>query len=413
MFRRRGDSRRAGLIATYLAGEHRIDGQHAAAAGWLARARRLLADAGTVPELGWLEIEEAKRAADPVVAEGHARAALEVAQALSDPDVECMALAQLGRAVVRQGRVDDGVNLLDEAMTIALGGETSDPLACGDACCTTLVVCESLADLHRAAEWCAAVVEFTERRRFIPVQSWCRGIYAGVLVRAGDWERADDVLADALGRRPNRSKQGGRALPLAVLAGLRLRQGRMEDAATLLDGLDDEPAALAPLVELSVERGDLAYAQALLDRRPDADDGGLLVLRGALALATGDIESGEIDRRERCTMSPPRQVETTSPPRQPSSTGARPRSTATSPLPRMRWRTPSSASRRCTSRSRRPGAARPRARPGDKRLSTRALDGARCARLLRGARRPNGRRPGRRPAAGARRRGAHRDPRRA
>jgi DNA-binding CsgD family transcriptional regulator len=289
-YRRRGDARRAGMLATYLSAEHRIDGQHAEAAGWLARARRLLADAGTVPELGWLEIEEAKRSADPVVAERHAQAALEVAHALSDPDVECMALAQLGRAVVRQGRVEDGLALLDEAMTVALGGETSDPLACGDACCTTLVVCDSLADLHRAAEWCAAVVEFTERRRFIPVQSWCRGIYAGVLVRAGDWERADAVLAEALERPPNRGKQGGRALPLAVLAGLRLRQGRMEDAATLLDGLDDEPAAIAPLVELSLERGDPAYAQALLDRRPDVDEGELLVLRGALALATGDID---------------------------------------------------------------------------------------------------------------------------
>jgi hypothetical protein len=80
-----------------------------------------------------------------------------------------MALAQLGRAAVRQGRVDEGVELLDEAMTVALGGESSDPLACGDACCTTLLVCDALADLSRAAQWCEAVVEFTERRRFTPV----------------------------------------------------------------------------------------------------------------------------------------------------------------------------------------------------------------------------------------------------
>ena len=42
----RGDARSAGGLAIYLAGEHRIDGQDAAAAGWLARARRLLAGAG-------------------------------------------------------------------------------------------------------------------------------------------------------------------------------------------------------------------------------------------------------------------------------------------------------------------------------------------------------------------------------
>jgi tetratricopeptide (TPR) repeat protein len=290
-YQRRGDTRRAGGLAAYLAGEYRIDGRHAAAAGWLSRARRLLAGEGTVPEVGWLKIEEAKRASDPAEAERCARAALEVAHALADPDVECMALAQLGRAVVRQGRVEEGVALLDEAMTVALGGETSDPLACGDACCTTLMVCDGLADLHRAAQWCEAVVEFTDRRRFTPVQSWCRGIYGAVLVRAGDWERAEQVLGEALRSHAGLRKGGGRTLPLAVLAELRLRQGRIDEAERLLTGLDDQPAALGPLVQLHLERGDLALAKALLDRpRKDPGDDAPLVLRGAVALAAGDLD---------------------------------------------------------------------------------------------------------------------------
>jgi DNA-binding NarL/FixJ family response regulator len=288
----RGDARSAGGLATYLAGEHRIDGRHAAAAGWMSRARRLLADQGTVPELGWLAIEEAKRADDPAVAEHHAGLALTVAHELGDADVECMALAQLGGAAVRQGRVEEGVALLDEAMTVALGGETSDPLACGDACCTTLVVCDSLADLDRAAQWCEAVVEFTERRRYTPVQSWCRGIYGGVLVRAGEWERAEKVLAEALQGRADRRK-GGRVLPLTVLADLRLRQGRSEEAERLLTGLEDHAAALGALVELHLQRGNWALAQALLDRHSKAggDDAQLLVLRGTLALAAEDLDA--------------------------------------------------------------------------------------------------------------------------
>ena len=292
-YQRKGDARSAGRLATYLAGEARIDGQQAAAAGWLARARRLLAGEGRVSELGWLTIEEAKRSGDPVAAEQLARTALEVAHELADPDVECMALAQLGRAVVRQGRVEEGVGLLDEAMTVALGGESSDPLACGDACCTTLVVCDGLADLRRAAQWCEAVVEFTERRGYTPVQSWCRGIFGAVLIRAGDWERAEAVLAVALQRQPDRRRGGGRALPLAVLAGLRLRQGRSEEAERLLSGLDDDPVALAPLVQLHLHRGDWALALALLDRRAAAggDECDLIVLRGAIALAAGDLDA--------------------------------------------------------------------------------------------------------------------------
>jgi tetratricopeptide (TPR) repeat protein len=261
-YQRAGDARSAGLLATYLAGESRIDGRDAASAGWLARARRLLAGEGRVPEAGWLAIEEAKRAGDPGAGEHHARVALELAHELGDPDVECMALAQMGRAAVRQGRVEEGVALLDEAMTVALGGEASDPLACGDACCTTLVVCDGLADLQRAAQWCEAVVDFTERRRYTPVQSWCRAIYASVLVRAGDWERAEAVLSEALQRPGDRRRGGGRALSLAVLAELRLREGRSEEAERLLAGLEDEPAALAPLVRLQLERGDAPLAQA-------------------------------------------------------------------------------------------------------------------------------------------------------
>ena len=285
--RRRGDDREAGGIAVYLAGEQRIDGQDAASAGWLARARRLLEGLTPGTEHGWLWIEEAKRAGDPARAEEHARVALGIAHDLGDPDVECMALAQLGHAAVRQGRVDEGVGLLDEAMTVALGGESSDPLACGDACCTTLVVCDRLADLARAAQWCEEVVAFTERRRFTPVQSWCRGIFGRVLLRAGEWERAERVLLEGLERRPNRSKGGGRALPLAVLAELRLRQGRVEQAERLLDALEDEHEARAPLVHLHLERGEYAMAQALLERGDDE----LLGLRCELALATGDLDA--------------------------------------------------------------------------------------------------------------------------
>src|SRR5918999_2205338 len=50
-YQRRGDARKAGGLAVYLAGEYRIDGQQAAAAGWLSRARRLLAGADAIPEL--------------------------------------------------------------------------------------------------------------------------------------------------------------------------------------------------------------------------------------------------------------------------------------------------------------------------------------------------------------------------
>ena len=113
-YARAGRTQDAGRVAVYLAGEYRIDGRDAESSGWLARARRLLADVPPGAERGWLAIEEAKRAPDFVEAEARAREAL----AIAHPDIECMALAQLGRALVRPrargrghraaGRSDDG-----------------------------------------------------------------------------------------------------------------------------------------------------------------------------------------------------------------------------------------------------------------------------------------------------------------
>jgi DNA-binding CsgD family transcriptional regulator len=100
------------------------------------------------------------------------------------------------------------------------------------------------------------------------------------------------VLGEALDGHADARRGGGRALPLAVLADLRLRQGRAEEAEHLLRGLDDEPAALAPLVELHLRHGDVAVAQALLDRRDGGvgPEGEVLALRGAVALASGDLD---------------------------------------------------------------------------------------------------------------------------
>ena len=86
---------------------------------------------------------------------------------------------------------------------------------------------------------------------------------------------------------PDRRRGGGRALPLAALAELRLRQGRLEETEQLLEGLDDERVALAPLVGLQLQRGDLALARALLDRRDSDGDAGVLVLEGSVRSGGG------------------------------------------------------------------------------------------------------------------------------
>ena len=81
----------------------------------------------------------------------------------------------------------------------------------------------------------------------------------------------------------------------------------------LLDGLEDEPAALAPLVRLHLERGDRARARCSTGA-PDVDDAELLVLRAAVALAAGDLDAPTRPQRG-CATSPRRPRATTSSPR--------------------------------------------------------------------------------------------------
>lgn len=300
LYSRQGEKLAAANLATYLAAEHRIAGDSAAASGWLARAERLLEGAPPCSEQGWLEVERAKRSAGrPSEHELHAEAALALAREIGDCDLEAAALAQLGLARVDAGDVEGGLALLDEAMTAATGGEASDPLAIGDACCTTLVACDRLADFARASEWCRAVVEFTGRRGFTPLHLWCRTVYAGVLTATGDWERADRELLWAL-RGYEQLGSGARVFALARLAELRVRQGRLGEAGTLLSGYEDHPLTFAACVNMALAGGELELACSLASRRLHSvgDDAcalaSVLPLCAEARLAAGDLEAASI-----------------------------------------------------------------------------------------------------------------------
>jgi DNA-binding CsgD family transcriptional regulator len=300
LYRRSGESLAAANLATYLAGEHRIAGDAAEANGWLARAERLLEAAAPSSEQGWLEVEKAKRSAGrPREHEAHARAALALAREFSDCDLEAAALSQLGLARVDAGDIDGGLALLDEAMTAAMGGEASDPLAIGDACCTTLVACDRLADFARASEWCRAVVDFTGRRGFTPLHLWCRSVYAGVLTACGDWERAERELTSAL-EGFDRLGGGARLFALARLAELRVRQGRLGEARTLLTGFEDHPLTTAACVQLALARGELELACSLASRRLESAHGdepalaSVLPLCAEARLAAGDADGASV-----------------------------------------------------------------------------------------------------------------------
>jgi DNA-binding NarL/FixJ family response regulator len=98
----------------------------------------------------------------------------------------------------------------------------------------------------------------------VAVAGYCRAHYAGILIAAGRWGEAEAELATAIRSLPNGLAIQANAL--CRLAALRIGQGRYEEAALLLAGLEDHDDAVRPLAGLHVARGHPELALELLDR---------------------------------------------------------------------------------------------------------------------------------------------------
>jgi DNA-binding CsgD family transcriptional regulator len=260
-YRREGRPVKAAEAARWLAFLYgAVQGNRAAANGWLGWAERLLQGIEETVEHGRLALDRAPWTDDPAERERHARAALTIARRFGDRDLEFAAQAVLGHAYVVAGRVDEGMSLLDEAMAAVSGGEVADTEAIGSIYCRLLGACERATDVRRAEQWIAAARRFVAWGDF--VAPTCRLHYGAILVAVGRWAEAEAELV-AAARTFEDGYRGMRTAPLMRLAALRIRQGRIEDAERLLEGNESRPAARELLAAIAFERGDLALARDL------------------------------------------------------------------------------------------------------------------------------------------------------
>ena len=301
-YRRSGKPRAAAEVARWLAFLYgAVNGNRAAANGWMAWAERLLDGLDESIEHGRLALDRAPWTDDPAEREHHARHALAIARRFGDRDLEFSAQAVLGHAYVVTGRVAEGMSLIDEAMAAISAGEVVDVEAIGSIYCRLLGACERATDVTRAEQWMAAARRFIAWGEF--VTPTCRLHYGGILIAVGRWEEAEAELLTAA-RVFEGGYRGMRAAPLMKLAGLRLRQGRFEEAERLLEGIEARPAARQALAAIAFARGDLALAEDLARlclEREDASDhtcAPLLELLASIHLAREDIDAAKdaVDR---------------------------------------------------------------------------------------------------------------------
>ena len=265
-FRRRGDQMLAAGAALSLVGYNKgYLGNTAAARGWLSRAARIIDN--EAPELrGELLGATAYVTDDPVESEALARRAAEIGRANGHSDLELMAMHAVGQALVQQGRTEEGMALLDEAMAGVIGGEYGDPLTAAQMSCMTMVVCGSCFDLERATQWVQSLQGFIERYGCPFLYAECRTYYGRVLFENGDWASAETLLAEAISMSQG-VFEAPHAFASGTLAELRLAQGRVEDAARVLRGVEGRTEAAAAVASVRLQQGEPSAAAAVLRRR--------------------------------------------------------------------------------------------------------------------------------------------------
>ena len=303
-FRARADDARAARAALWLAREHAAGfGNLAASGGWYARAEGLVGDARDVPERGWLAIARAERTSAPSGVRRHAADALELARRLRDADLEAAALVRVGYAEVASGDVEGGMAKVDEAMAAATGGEVRSLETIGDVICVGIGACEHAADWQRIEQWGQVVERWLATHEHVAVLGFCYACCAEMFVASGQWEMAEGMLAEGLGKMQEAGLRARCVHPAAKLAELRLLQGRIEEAEQLLAGFESLPESTHALAMLHLARDEVALAAAVLHRRLNAvgEDNVLaapfLALLVDVQLAQGDLERAELTAR--------------------------------------------------------------------------------------------------------------------
>ena len=260
----RGDRAQAARVAVWLAWDYwAFRGESAVANGWLQRARRLLDGLPPCSERAWLEVREGSlcllEEGDPVRALALAAEGIRIAREAGNIDLEMLGRAVQGLALVASGAVSEGMSNLDEVNAAVIAGELTDRVAIGLAGCYLIAACERVRDYDRAAQWCKRLKEFCAKWGLRPLFAVCRTQYASICLWRGSWLEAERELCAARDElAASRPAMTGDAL--VRLAELRRRQGRLAEAAALVDQVPPHGAGLLERAELAFDCGDYRAA---------------------------------------------------------------------------------------------------------------------------------------------------------
>lgn len=333
-----GNAPRAVRCTFWIGHNFLFRGDGSRATGWFARGERILGgDVEDCVERGYLLIPlwlQQMGRDDFHAGYDTAAEAADIGERFRDADLVWLARDDQARALVKQGRLEEGLRLVDELLVVATSGELS-PIVTGIVYCNTIAFCRDVHQLRHAWEWTDALTRWCEKQpEMVAHNGLCLVHRAEIMLLQGAWQPA---LAEAR-RSAERFTRGvlnqfacGKAFycqgeahrlrggfaaaeeaygeasrrgfePQPGLALLRLAQGNADAAAAAIRrvvGETTEPLRRAELlpayVEImvaagNVERADLAcreLEQISGEHRSDVLAAMAGEARGAIALAEG------------------------------------------------------------------------------------------------------------------------------
>ncbi|WP_292247181.1 helix-turn-helix transcriptional regulator, partial [Mesorhizobium sp.] len=199
---------------------------------------------------------------DPA-AEPLASQALAIGERCCDIDLVAFARCYLGRALVRQGRIDEGIASLDEAMLPAVDGKLS-PIVTGLIYCNLIAACRQVYALDRSREWTEALSNWCGTQpQLVQFNGVCLLHRAEIMELNGAWQ---DAIAEArrattsLAHTTASEAAAGAAYQEAEIHRLRGEFAAAEDLYRTASRLGLEPQPGMALLRLAQGRAEQAAA---------------------------------------------------------------------------------------------------------------------------------------------------------
>lgn len=248
-------------------------GETSRARGWFARGLRRLEDHGQdCVERGWLLIPmwlEQMAGGDWEAGYRTASDAAAIGERFGDADLVWLARDEQGRALVKQGRVHDGLRLVDEVLVVATGGELS-PVVTGILYCNMIIFCRDAYELGHAREWTDALTRWGDGQpQMVAHNGLCLVHRAEILQMLGAWTDALEqarVAAERFTQGVLNQLAAGRAF---------YRQGEIQrlrgeldaaDAAFRSGGRPSPPGVIVQRSDTWDDRWELPWAQEFAEK---------------------------------------------------------------------------------------------------------------------------------------------------